>query len=489
MITTYAVSLTKIDAKPADHITLCDIVDDWLVENYPMDSYAPGTSVRSRSDDAVFRLSITVSAPHSVYVETLTVTVVLIETRLTFDIRNVSTPTTTKVIPYTPNTLLPHIVRLVQRVVNTVPTDDANRWISEKTTAVITELDGQAAAAFVLAPARRLPVIIEITDTTQPRPPLLGAAAGPLVGLVHMFHILNKEALQGFSDFTNYSLIGPGCIIIQWAGRTEPVIVHRNEIAPSSERYERDRLIRLIIDTAARSVASPRVPPPPQLDIETDSSSVQQGIVATDTDAAVHIEQLQASNDTLEASLADADRIVADLRSTLEHKGGQLDELILRNVSLEMQAGHTPQVRAVASMTEALRLAQQHCPFLIFHPRAIETGERLEGPEPVSVLQDLVRLNEVARAWMSREITGTSIKLACRQMGLDFSPSISATARQKFDEDYLIDWRGKTVTAEAHIRRGKKAHLVRIYLYFDEETQQVVVAYIGRHLRDKGSAS
>jgi hypothetical protein len=45
------------------------------------------------------------------------------------------------------------------------------------------------------------------------------------------------------------------------------------------------------------------------------------------------------------------------------------------------------------------------------------------------------------------------------------------------------------VRAEAHLRRGRKTHLVRIHLYFDDETQQVVVAYIGRHLRDKGSAS
>jgi hypothetical protein len=140
-------------------------------------------------------------------------------------------------------------------------------------------------------------------------------------------------------------------------------------------------------------------------------------------------------------------------------------------------------------MTEALRLARLHCPFLVFHDRAIESGEGLEGPEPVSVLQDLVRLNEVARAWMSGEITGTSIKLACRQMGLDFVPAISVTARQKYEEDYLIDWRGRTVRAEAHLRRGRKTHLVRIHLYFDDETQQVVVAYIGRHLRDKGSAS
>ncbi|MEY3691069.1 MAG: hypothetical protein RJB57_724, partial [Actinomycetota bacterium] len=30
-------------------------------------------------------------------------------------------------------------------------------------------------------------------------------------------------------------------------------------------------------------------------------------------------------------------------------------------------------------------------------------------------------------------------------------------------------------------------HLVRIYMYLDNERQEVVVAFIGRHLRDKST--
>ena len=352
-------------------------------------------------------------------------------------------------------------------------------------------MGGQEVAAFILAPGRRLPAIVEIIDYERRTQPLVAIGAGPLVGLAHVFQLTNAAALKGFTELASYSLIGPGCIIVQWAGNTEPDITRRRELPAAYEMREQHRIIRLVIDTAARSVAAPRVPPPPRRDFEiTDLPIREQPDEETENEEqALHIEQLEASVDELEAALADADRLLSEQRTQLERKGGQLDELILRNVSLETQAGNTAQVRAVPSMTEALRLARLHCPFLVFHDRAIESGEGLEGPEPVSVLQDLVRLNEVARAWMSGEITGTSIKLACRQMGLDFVPAISVTARQKYEEDYLIDWRGRTVRAEAHLRRGRKTHLVRIHLYFDDETQQVVVAYIGRHLRDKGSAS
>ena len=493
MITTYALSLPTVDCTEKDRIAVIDVVSDWLVDNYPIDSYAPGTTVRTReaSDDPVFRLTITESAPNSTHAETLTITVVLLNGTLTFDVRIVSTPMASKVVPYTPPLLPVRIVQLVKSVLRAVPSEDANRYITDAATVVSTELAGQEVAAFIHAPGRRLPVIVEISDYERRTAPLIAMGAGPLVGLAHIFHITNATALKGFVDLAGYSLVGPGCIVIQWAGNTEPEIIHRRELPASSELRERHRLVRLVIDTAARSVAAPRLPPPPRRDIDLVEAPMRE-FPPSDSDSeeqALHIEQLEASVDEMEAALADADRRLAEQREQLEQKGGQLDELILRNVSLEIQAGNAPQVRAVPSMKEALRLAREHCPFLVFHERAVESGEGLEGPEPVSVLQDLVRLNEVARAWMSGEITGTSIKLACRQMGLDFVPSISATARQKFEDDYLIDWRGRTVRAEAHLRRGRKEHLVRTHLYFDNETQQVVVAYIGRHLRDKSSSS
>ena len=495
MMTTYALSLSALDCTENQRIALVDLVSDWLYEHYPLDSYAPGTTVRTRegADDPLFRVTITESAPGSTHVETLTISVVLLHDQLTFDVRIVSTPRTAKVVPYTPPLLPVRVAKLVSQALKLVPVEDANKFVTDSPTIAASEIQGQEIAAFLLAPSRRLPVVIEIVDYERGTPPLISMAVGPLVGLVHMVQITTLEALNGFLSIAGYSLINPGCIIVQWAGNSEPEIVHRREMAPNSENYERNRLVRLIIDTAARSIAAPRVPPPPRREDDLFESHARETVNSEESEyseeQAIHIEQLEATVDELLAAMADADRRIAEQRQQLEQKGGQLDELILRNVSLEMQAGHTPTVRAVASMKEALRLAQEHCPFLVFHDRAIESGEELEGPDPMSVLQDLVRLNEVARAWMSGEITATSITLACRHMGLDFVPAISATARQKYEEDYRIDWRGSSVLAEAHLKRGKKAHLVRIHVYFDDETQQVVVAYIGRHLRDKRSSS
>lgn len=496
MITTYAVSLTAEDCGERERIALIDLVSDWLVAQYPVDSRPAGLSVRvsrEASDDPVFRVSITESSPRSTHVETLTVTVALLGTNLSFDMRTVSTPTTSKVVPYrTPPIPPKRLVQLVCDTMRAVTVYDANRRVVETSSRVDTAMGGQEVAAFLFAPERHLPVLVEIADTVTRRPPVLAIGTGPLSGLVHMFLLTNDDALRGFLEMSGHSIVNPGDIIIQWPGNSEPEIFHGREYPDSSIARERERLVRLIVDTAARSVASPRVPPPPrrELDLVEPPERTDTAEPEKHGDSAVYIEQLESQVDELEAALADADRIISDQRASLEQKRGEVDELVLQKVNLEIRAGsESATVRAVSSMKEALRIARDRFQFLVFHERAVESGESLEGPEPVSVLQDLARLNEVARAWMSGEISGSSIKLACRQMGLDFAPDVSDNAKQKYEQDYVITWHGETVVAGAHLRRGRKTHLVRIHVYFDTERQQVVVAYIGRHLRDKGSAS
>lgn len=492
MITTYATTLTAVDFAEADRIAVIDVLTDWQMANYPIDENAPGTTIRVRegSDDPVFRITVTQSASGRPYAQTISASVITLDNILTFDVRMISTPTTTRVAPVKLQPLPPHIVRLIHDVLTTVKMEDANEYLSTHARVVTTEDDGARIGALVHAPRRTLPVVVEIDDFDSPRSPIFPPVLGPLTGLVHLFRISTREAMNGYLSLAGGGLVGPGQIIVHWAGTVEPLVERRSDIRSGQEFATVQRLATSITEVAARTISAPRLPPPPRYE---DEAIVDTQRTSLDDDARdeqdLQIEQLEATVEDMQAALADADRIIAEQRQQIEQKGGQLDELILRNVSLEIQAGSTPTVRAVSSMKEALRLAQEHCPHLVFHERALESGEHLEGPEPVSVLQDLVRLNEVARAWRAGEISGTSIGLACRQMGLDFAPRISDNARQKFEEDYLITWRGETVRAEAHLRRGRKSHLVRIHVYFDQDTQEVVVAYIGRHLRDKHSQS
>jgi hypothetical protein len=327
--------------------------------------------------------------------------------------------------------------------------------------------------------------------------PFFKDTVGPLVGLVHQYRVTTAEALEGFLQIFGGELIMPGTVAIAWAGKGDLGKTYLREMTPQNHDAERARLWQLIINNAARSIAAPRVPPPPvqfdeddYFDEPTSSSMVNVGTqVSSDADAdalAAQVQSLESTVDGLEAAMADADRIITELRADLEKKGKINDVLVQRNVQLEMTAGNdTAVVKTVATVAEAVDRAQKLCEYLVFHERAIESSRNLQGPDPSTVLSDLLRFNDVARQWMSRNITDQSIKIACSQLGLDYAPNVGDTARQKFTTDYAINWRGKTVLAEAHLRRGRKTHLTRIHVYFDKETQQVVVAYIGRHLRGK----
>jgi hypothetical protein len=462
MITTYAISLTADECTDADRIRLVDLVSDWLVDEYPPEERPPGTFVRTRegTDDPVFRVSISVNTPGASHSTATDITVVMNTSSLTFDIRSVTLPMSQRITKMSTTPVPPNLVQLVQRVLRAIPVYDANRRVTADTEVIRDALGGQSVGAMLVsAPGRNLPVLIEVRDFERNTPSLFIKGAGPLSGLVHSFCLDSADAVRGFIDITGETLTSPGSIYVYWAGPRDVLTLSLREMPPASRVPEGKHLVQEVLTFE-------------------DGDELE-----------VAYESAMRRISELEGAVASADRMIAEQRSQLEQKGQVVDELVLRNVTLETMAGSMAgsmaSGTAVATMKEALRIAQEKCTCLYFHPRAIESGEELEGPEPIAVLQDLARLNDVARAWMSGDLNRTSFQLACRNVGLDYAPTISDTARQKYEEDYLITLDGRTVRAEAHLRRGRKTHLFRIHIYLDDERQHVVVAYIGKHLRGK----
>lgn len=498
MITTYALSLNSVDRTEADRIALIDLITDWQMDAYPVDvedDVPTGLSVRTRlaSNDPVFRTTITESSAKSSHVTTTTATVSLISGVLTFDFRIVATPRTVKVAPHRTPMVPAHVIKLIRHVLHAVPTFDAERRVADEVSIASTELQGQGIGYLRFVEKRALPLIVEIADFGSNTAPFIARGLGPLVGLAHMVHITTQDALDGYLDASRQTLINPGTVVVHWADMgLEPTILRFREIPPASRGREIEQLLTAVIETAARSIAAPHVPPPPRNDdddlIEIPTREVTEDATG-DADTAAHIEQLESMINELQGSLTEAERIISEQSSRIELRDDQVNKLVLQKLALESLTGVSPQLEDVTTMSQAMDLAKSKFEFLVFHDRAMESGKKLEGPEPMSILRDLWRLNGVASRWMSGEISGTSLKAVCAEAGLNFASGISENARQKFEEDYLIDWHGEKVRAEAHIKRGKKAHLVRIHVYFDTDRQQVVVAYIGRHLRDKGSKS
>lgn len=491
MITTYAVSFSTPDCTESQRITLIDLVTDWQVDHYPVDSEDDdaGRSVRTRlaTGDPVFRVTVTDAAPQRPMVTTTTVTITFVEGTLTFDLRIVASPRSRRIAPNQPPLPEPHVINLVRAVLAAVPVFDAQRPVADRIDTITDAIGAEGIAYFLLAPTRHLPVVVEIVDLERGTAPLMGSGLGPLTGLVHMVRIASPEAMRAYLDVARLPLLGPDTVVVHWAANVAPLIVHGREIVPARRQEKMFEIASRIIATAASSVAAPRIPPPPRDERDDDSTRATDEVSGIE-DLVVRSEQLEATVDELQAAMADADRIIAEQREELERLGQTRDVLIQRNVELEIRAGEAPRLAGVSSMREAIEIAVEHCRFLQFHPNAIATGMALEGPDPMTVLKVLAELDQVAREWMAGEINGSSIKLECRKRGLKFASGVSDTAEQKYDSDYLIEWNGRTVLAGAHVSRGKKAHLLRIYMWLDDDSQEIVVAHIGRHLRDKRSA-
>ena len=99
---------------------------------------------------------------------------------------------------------------------------------------------------------------------------------------------------------------------------------------------------------------------------------------------------------------------------------------------------------------------------------------------------DLARLDSVAAEWASVALKG-DFGTACRNHGLDWVRDVSASAKQKYSEDYLRSYAGRPIMLGPHFRRDGR-QLVRVYCFLDEDERRVVVGHVGRHLRDTMSA-
>lgn len=492
MQTTYAVSLLAPDSSETDRLTAVDLWSDWLAENYRTDSRPPGLSVRvrERSDDPVFR--ITVNKAETDVTNVLTATIAMMNGTLLFDVRNVTFPTASRVAPSKPVIPQRSIIETVRKTLNGIVIEDANVRVSDTARQLVSELDGQEVGALIHAPSRRLPIVIEVHDFERGTPPLMGERLGPLVGLAHLVSIANPIALSGFSDMSGLSLITPGSLHICWAGSVEP---QRHDVpVPQASRLGLfQTIVENIVSAAALSLPIPRLPSPPrdEMPIETFSPqritssssgySEEEWIEALD-ESEQRVEQLESRVMELEASLTSADLII-------DRQNKQKDLLIAEKTALEIQTANSTSDTNIKTVRQAVDFAQLHSSFLTFHQRAIESGHALQSADPIAIVKALAALDRVAHKWLVGDITNTSLTAACRAEGLDFAAGVSDTAVNKYGSDYQIEWNGRQVLAEAHVRVGQGTHHARIHVYFDHETHQVVVAYIGRHLRDKGSAS
>jgi hypothetical protein len=136
-----------------------------------------------------------------------------------------------------------------------------------------------------------------------------------------------------------------------------------------------------------------------------------------------------------------------------------------------------------SNLGEVVRRAKQTRRNLVILPEAERSAAEWRYDRVDLVEQDLARLDSVAAAWASGSLN-MDFGAACREIGLDWVRDVSASAKQKYAEDYRRSYLGRPIMLGPHFRRDGR-QLVRVYCFLDEAARRVIVGHVGRHLRDR----
>lgn len=490
MIAMYAMSLISKRWSEVTRVSLVDAVSDWLAEAYPYDTRPTTTTVRVREgvDDPVFRVEVNESDKRNMAIHQTVVTVAALDTGIVYEVRKMLRPTGMSVLPR--RRISPPNVRLVElclKVARELRVRDAEQLIDGDIRSISQTVDGESLAAFAEAPGRRLPIVVEHTQDRIPTAHATASLGAALIGIAHVFHITTSEAVVAFNEFRRERLLTPGAITIIWPAPHPPTQVYDKDaqhvLAPIIEAAAAS-LQPIIVPQVQRrrpvsGVALPLVPRSAlgqKLDVQPVVAPVPNPQIAelevANTQLRSQVDDLTRTQDELLENIAGTDLLNAAL---VDERDRYLDQLTAF-LSLQSSADwpRTPK--------DAVIRALKMCPNLVFHERSRTSSDDAQTQNGKRVLENLIELNNIASRLKDERIPLHMFEIHCRDR-LNFAADVSDTAKHRFSADYAIEWHGETVYATPHIRCGD----IRIHFYLDRVRLQVVIAYVGRHLRDKGN--
>ena len=361
--------------------------------------------------------------------------------------------------------------QLVVEIVNLFKVRDAEKIIGAKVAVETDQIGGQSLSAFADAPSRRLPLVIE-TTVGKPNAVTSSNTALQLAGIAHLAHVASHVAEEAFNDLYGARIISPSWITVVWPRGAEVENFHQQDD---------DELVRQLIAASVGSLATLVLAPPKKRAHEQtkkiaapaqSNTATAQTQQETEELRRVNQELLEENAGLLENATL-TDMLSAQKTEERDRAYSQLATFLL----MENDKSYLDKV------ADAVTYAQKNLDNLVFHERAISSASESHLMNGRRVYSNLVELNNLAARLQRGDFAPNVFNIYCNQQLSNFAPSISDEAENRYAQDYAIDWKGANVMAKAHIRCGD----ARIHFYHDAKTNEIIVAYVGRHLRDKST--
>ena len=472
MITTYGFSIATAnkDLRQA----AIDAVFRWLEDVHPLEDRTNSTpvNIRHSPNDPIFRVDVLEQDSRQAAARGTTATLIVSKNELYFDLRRTLRPTKPALLPRrTIDKPEQRLNQLVVEIVNLFKVRDAEKIIGAKVAVETDQIGGQSLSAFADAPSRRLPLVIE---TTVGKPSAITSAntALQLAGIAHLAHVASHVAEEAFNDLYGARIISPSWITVVWPRGAEVENFHQQDD---------DELVRQLIAASVGSLATLVLAPPKKRAHE------QSKKVATPAQSNTATAQTQQETEELR-------RVNQEL---LEENAGLLENATLTDMLSAQKTEERDRAYSqlatfllmendksyLDKVADAVTYAQKNLDNLVFHERAISSASESHLMNGRRVYSNLVELNNLAARLQRGDFAPNVFNIYCNQQLSNFAPSISDEAENRYAQDYAIDWKGANVMAKAHIRCGD----ARIHFYHDAKTNEIIVAYVGRHLRDKST--
>lgn len=218
-------------------------------------------------------------------------------------------------------------------------------------------------------------------------------------------------------------------------------------------------------------------------------------VVAADEASVAAVEELQAQLSEREALLLDAHAEHERLEVSLDDARREITRLQRELAgATEDEESEEEELPAVETVLEAVEVAAERCKHLVFSERAFETAADSPFWRPDMVLQDFVKLDKVAEAYLRPEGIGQPVGQFAQDLGLDWRSGVGEVWYGIHPNDYHFPYEGETLRVAEHVRvaNGSGAQrCARIYCSFHPGSDQddaiprgVYVGPVGRKLPD-----
>lgn len=472
MITTYGFSIAtpNKDLRQA----AIDAVFRWLDEVHPqeMRTNATPVNVRHSANDAIFRVDVLEQDNKQAAARGTTVTLITSKDELYFDLRRTLRPTKPAVLPRrTIDRPEPRLNKLVLEIVELFKVRDAEKIIDAKITIANDQLSGQSLAAFAEAPSRRLPIVIEVI-VGKPSAITSSETAKQLAGIAHLAHVTSHVADEAFEDLYGAKAISSSWITVVWPRGVAPEKFHQqddDEVVNQLIAASIGSLATLVLSQPRKNMIVEKTSHAPKIEM----TSQPVGLLQENLDLNNTVKELLEENASLLENATLTDMLSAQKTEERDRAYSQLATFLM----MEDDKSYLDRV------SDAVAFAQKNLPNIIFHQRAISSANDSHLMNGRRIYSNLVELNNLAARLQRGDFAPNVFNIYCNQQLSNFAASISDEAEHRYAQDYAIDWKGENVLAKPHIRCGD----ARIHFYHDTKTNEIVIAYVGRHLRDKSN--